>query len=106
MKNERGLTLVELLAVLAIVGVIMALLGSVLINGIKASNRTTTRQQLQQEANYITEVVRNEYLGQGSGSFTIYSDDVNQTLKIESKIISEGYIYKLCYEGENEEEEE
>ena len=61
MNNERGLTLVELLAVLAIFGIIMALVVTVLINGKKASNRNATNQQLQQEANYIMETIRSEY---------------------------------------------
>lgn len=106
MKNERGLTLVELLAVLAIAAIIISLIGSVLINGIKASNRTTTKQQLQQEANNITEVVRREYLEQKSGLFLIEVDNGNKTLKIENKIISEGYNYKFCDEDEEGNEED
>ena len=58
MKNERGITLVELLAVLAIGGIIIALLTSVFINGKKASDRGATNQMLQQEANYIMETIR------------------------------------------------
>jgi len=103
MKNERGLTLVELLAVLVILGFIMMLLGTVLVNGMKASNRTTTNQQLQQEANYIVERVRSEYLklpkevtnDKFKLEIVLEIDTVNQTFKMNDEVVSEGYIYNL-----------
>ncbi len=99
MKNERGLTLVELLAVLVILGVIMALLGTVLINGMKASSRTATNQQLQQEANYIVETVRKKYLElDNSKEIELEIDNEKKVLKIDKGIISAGYNY--CYKGD------
>lgn len=99
MKNERGLTLVELLAVLAIVGIIMALIGSVLMNGIKASNRTTTNQQLQQEANYIVETLREKYLEfDNSMEIELEIDNDKKVLKIDEDLISEGFDY--CYKDD------
>ena len=99
MKNERGLTLVELLAVLAILGIIMALIGTVLINGIKASNRNATNQQLQQEANYITETIRNQYLKRTSNPIILEIDNHEHSLKMDGTIISQGYTY---YDGIND----
>ncbi|MFS0575376.1 type II secretion system protein [Sporosarcina sp. 179-K 3D1 HS] len=95
MKNERGLTLVELLATLALIGVISALIIGVLINGMKASERSTTSQRLQQEANYITEVVRNEYLQ----SYYDYLDEIEfkvdgDALFMNEIRISEGFSYE------------
>lgn len=95
MKSERGLTLVELLVVLALIGVISALIFGVLMNGIKASERSTTKQRLQQEANYITEVVRNEYLQ----SYNEYLNDiefkiVGDSLLMNDVKISEGFSYE------------
>lgn len=103
MKNERGLTLVELLAVLAIAGIIIALIGSVLINGIKASNRTATNQKLQQEANYIVEAVRSEFLKlpkevtneKFKFKIVLKIDTINQVFKMNDEVVSEGYIYNL-----------
>ena len=63
MRNERGLTLVELLAVLAILGTIIALIGTVLINGIKSSERNRTNQQLQQEAELYNRNNKKSILG-------------------------------------------
>jgi len=94
MRNERGLTLVELLAVLALVGVISALIMGVFFNGIKAADRSTTKQMLQQEANYITEVVRNEYLKSvDKNIIELKIEDDNHILKMNSKTISEGFEY-------------
>ncbi|MDS9471346.1 type II secretion system protein [Sporosarcina pasteurii] len=95
MKNEKGLTLIELLAVLAIIGLITTLIGSVLINGLKASDRSSTNQRLQQEANYITEMIRNEYLKLEDDSIEFIIDNENQYLKMDGDIISKGFTY--CY---------
>jgi len=100
MRNERGLTLVELLAVLALVGIIMTLLISIFINGSKASNRIAINQQLQQEANYITEVIQAEYLKRPEEiPDDEYKSEIkltveNEALIMNGKIISEGYIYR------------
>lgn len=99
MKNERGLTLVELLAGLVILSVIMTILGAVLINGMKASNRIITNQQLQQEANYIVEMVRNKYLElDNSKKIEFEIDNDKKILKIDERILSEGYSY--CFKGD------
>ncbi|GEN82324.1 hypothetical protein SLU01_06360 [Sporosarcina luteola] len=98
MKNERGLTLVELLASLAIFGIILALIGSILITGIKTANRNTLNQQMQQEANYITEVVRKEYLRKNDKNImdnTITFNVDNDVLKMNGTIISRDYQYTV-----------
>ncbi|WKA59926.1 prepilin-type N-terminal cleavage/methylation domain-containing protein [Planococcus shenhongbingii] len=62
MRSEKGMTLVELLAALALAGIVTVLIASVLTNGTNASQRTGTKQQLQQEANVIVEKIRAHYL--------------------------------------------
>ena len=62
MKNERGITLVELIATLAIAGIVIVLIASVLTSGANASKRTGMNQRLQQEGNIIVEKIRAEYL--------------------------------------------
>lgn len=95
MRNERGLTLVELLAVLALVAIIMTLIISVFINGAKASERSTTNQRLQQEANYIVESIRNEYLRLEDTVFELYVDKDNQSLIMDGRTISAGYEFQF-----------
>jgi len=101
MKNERGVTLVELLAVLAIFGVIMLVLGSIFIDGMKASDRNATNQRLQQEANYILESVRKEYLKRPEDVtiseiiLKVEPQNGGKTLKLNDETISEGFTYEL-----------
>lgn len=97
MKDEKGITLVELLAALAILGIIVAVIVSVLSTGTKASNKTATKQQLQQEANLIVEVLRSEYLESNNHVFdlSIEEEGGEQILLLDSRPISQGYTYRF-----------
>lgn len=97
MKNEKGITLVELLAALAILGIIVVVIVSVLSTGTTASNKTATKQQLQQEANLIVEVLRSEYLKSNNHVFnlSIEDEDGEQILLLDSRPISQGYTYSF-----------
>ena len=93
MKNSRGLTLVELLAVIVIMGIISVLVVSLLINGINSSKRNTDNQRIQQEANLIIEKVRREYLKLDSSTIKLEIDNNNRQLKMDGTNISSGYLY-------------
>lgn len=102
-KNEKGVTLIELLGVLVILSIVLTLAGSILTSSLKTSNRATADQRLQQEANYITEAIRNKYLGGKEGTLTIQIED-DKLLLIEAEeskiVISEGYHYTNHGESE------
>ena len=67
----------------------------------KASDRTVTNQTLQQEANFILETIRNEYLIlKGDKIELIVVDD---TLTMDGKDISNGYSYDFTIEGVEDE---
>ena len=95
MRNERGITLVELLAALALAGIVTALVASVLSTGTSSSTRVKTNQLLQHEGNYIVEVIRSEYLKSTNSliKLEITGDAPNQTLLMNEKPISQGYEY-------------
>lgn len=103
MNSEKGITLVELLAVLAIAGTITILIASVLSNGTNASQRTGAKQQLQQEANLIVEKIRAHYLLNekedaipGQFSVKVVGDKLVMTNGTGIDItLSEGYEYDL-----------
>ncbi|WP_282019975.1 type II secretion system protein [Planomicrobium okeanokoites] len=103
MKNEKGITLVELIAVLAIAGIIVALVASVLSSGTNASQRTSMNQQLQQEGNLIVEKIRALYLLNQKDdavpdTFEIIVENDKLIFKDEtgaSSVISEGFKYDL-----------
>lgn len=95
MKNEKGITLVELLAALAIMGIIVVVIASVLTTGTTSANKTATKQQLQQEANLIVEVLRKEYLKSDNHTFnlTVIEDNDVKTLLVDEEVVSRGYTY-------------
>lgn len=100
MKSEKGITLVELLAVLAIVGIITVIIASVLSTGTSSADRTSSKQQLQQEANYIVEAIRAEYLAENESDIIIITTENSLSIKKDEeeeveKIISESYKYEL-----------
>lgn len=104
MRNQKGVTLVELLAVLAVAGIITVLIASVLSTGSNASNRTATKQQLQQEANIIVEKIRAHYLLNEKedgipDEFLVKVNDEEDKLFIEDDtgiiLLSEGFEYNL-----------
>lgn len=103
MRNEKGITLVELLATLAIAGIVVALIASVLSSGTSASQRTGMNQRLQQEGNIIVEQIRSHYLlnqrdAAVSNTFEVFVQDNKLILKDgtnANKVLSEGYFYDL-----------
>ena len=102
MKNEKGITLVELIAALAIVGIITVVIASVLMTGTSSADRTASKQQLQQEANYIVEAIRGEYLKKENSMIEITVNPTEEKLIINSKVISQGYEYIIEKPEESE----
>lgn len=61
MKNEKGVTLVELLAAITILAVIGIIIWNVLIEGTSYSQQAMTKNQLTQEVNIVIARMQNEY---------------------------------------------
>ncbi|TWT08961.1 type II secretion system protein [Planomicrobium sp. CPCC 101079] len=107
MKSEDGVTLVELLGGLVIIGIIVVSIMSVFSNGIKSSERTTSRQEIQQEANLVVEKIRSAYLQNEKNELIteefivkkqgqkLEISEISETGSTINKVISEGYHYQL-----------
>lgn len=54
LQNERGLTLVEVLATLTILSIISVVIWNVFFQGLYYSDKAVTQNAMQQESNYIT----------------------------------------------------
>ncbi|WP_277584452.1 prepilin-type N-terminal cleavage/methylation domain-containing protein [Psychrobacillus antarcticus] len=57
-SNEKGITLVELLAALALFGVISVLIWNLFFQALNFNDRAVTQNQLQQEANIILNTIQ------------------------------------------------
>jgi prepilin-type N-terminal cleavage/methylation domain-containing protein len=54
LQNERGLTLVEVLATLTILSIISVVIWNVFFQGLDYSDKAVTQNSMQQESNYLT----------------------------------------------------
>lgn len=71
--NNRGLTLVEVLAAVAIASILIGLITSVLLSTLKQNNMTQSHNAIRQEANYTVTKLRNTHKDH---TYTIcYADD-------------------------------
>lgn len=62
-KNNRGMTLVELLATFAIASIVLAIVYAVFINGLKTSNKVEAKNALRDDGDYVISTIMNELQG-------------------------------------------
>lgn len=104
--NEKGLTLVELLAGIVILAIISLCLWSIFHNSMNHNNREVSKNQLQQEANIIINTIQNLHtkhkitqlvVDENNSSFTIYYSDRNQNNIIKNSTFNKRNIkYEFC----------
>ncbi|SDM79807.1 prepilin-type N-terminal cleavage/methylation domain-containing protein [Psychrobacillus sp. OK028] len=82
--NQSGLTLVELLASLAIFGVISVLMWNFFFQGLNNNERAITQNQLQQEANLIVNTIQEIHT-----KYTITEFSTTSSLAIKGKKLDE-----------------
>lgn len=75
MRNEKGMTIVELLAAVTILLIVSSLFYSVLISANKNYNEISTKTTLEQEANIIITSIKNYHQQQAAG-YTYVLDSV------------------------------
>ncbi|QTD41569.1 type II secretion system protein [Sporosarcina sp. Te-1] len=94
-KDQRGMTLVELLAVLVISSLVAMLIWTAVMLVLKYNISETKKLQLQQEANYIISEIQNVHRYCDNYSLTIQSNQVsiNDCNTNSNRIISNDYIY-------------
>ncbi len=97
-KNEKGLTLLEVLVTLVILSFIGVLIWSVFNSGIKFSNKEISKNQMQQEANIILTTLTK--IHQTATSYSINSNaSCSVTVNANFSHSSEVYNFenqKLC----------
>lgn len=95
--KRNGFTLVELLAALALTGIIIVLVFSVFQTGVKQGESSKKDAFLQQEAQLIAKTIRKKHLKEPAYQLEIKTDEV----LIDGKTISKSNIYKaeIVYEN-------
>jgi prepilin-type N-terminal cleavage/methylation domain-containing protein len=79
-KNEKGITLIEVLATLAILGIISSLIFGVFIGVNKKYNKISQQNNLEQEANLILTTLKNYHLS--NNNYKIAYDSNNNSYYI------------------------
>ncbi|MGF3105019.1 type II secretion system protein [Rossellomorea sp. DUT-2] len=102
LHNERGLTLVEVLATLTILSIIGAVVWNVFFQGIHYTKKAVSQNSIQQEANIIT--MRLTRIHQSSESYELENPDC--TIKVNYSELEEEFHHNdLCFSLENAPEE-
>ncbi|HZG60707.1 MAG TPA: prepilin-type N-terminal cleavage/methylation domain-containing protein [Anoxybacillus sp.] len=96
LKSQRGLTLIELLAVLALLAIVGTVVTSGLINSMKAYQSSTEHINLRQEANLLIETISN--LHKRNEDCVIDYNPTNKTLSINGQPFNtKGYQILFSY---------
>ena len=98
--NESGLTLVELLAALALFGVISVLIWNFFFQGLNSNERAITQNQLQQEANIIVNTIQELHTKYTITEFT----PTTSSLLIKGKMLNETGEVKYAVETFNKDQ--
>jgi prepilin-type N-terminal cleavage/methylation domain-containing protein len=87
--KKNGYTLIELLAVLALMGMVMGIIFSVFNSGLKQGENTKKDIFLQQEANYVATALRNTHFNKTDYTLLIS----NNSIVLDGVTISDKYQY-------------
>lgn len=98
-KNQSGLTLIEVLATLTILSFVTIILYSIFANGLHYSNQAKETVLIQQEANYLLTILKEQHEKSNSYSITVeddykkvvIKDSANKTVTIENP----NYHYRI-----------
>ena len=61
MKNQSGITLIEVLATLTILSLLLGIIYSVFFNGLQYSSKAKNTVSIQQEANYLLTLLKEQH---------------------------------------------
>lgn len=95
LKNQKGLTLVELLATLTILSIVGVIIWSIFIQGTNYSNQAMTKNQMQQEANMIGTDLKRTHRTTNSYELTSTSCTVTIKTNVETKYEHPNLCYKI-----------
>lgn len=101
LSNENGITLIELLAVIAILSFLIVIAYNVLLSGINDSTKITDDVSLQEEMNYILTSISNMHHSQNSYSIIMDANPNATTIKLQSKDASGAILKEIDINNNN-----
>ncbi len=100
MKNQAGITLIELLATLTILSFLLGIIYSVFSNGLQYSSKAKNTVSIQQEANYLLTVLKEQHEKVNSYTVTVNNDHkkvvINNSNNETFTIDNPNFFYKMC----------
>lgn len=101
LKNQAGLTLIEVLATLTILSIVSVVIYNVFSNGLRYSSQAEDTVLIQQEANYLLTLLKEQH--ENSDFYTVTIDKEGQTFIINEGLTNEinvtntnYYYYQIC----------
>ena len=100
-KSQTGITLIEVLATLTILSILLGGIYSVFFNGLRYSSQAEDTVLIQQEANYVLTMLKEQYQ-HPSGSYIISVSTNGHEITIGDKVIeSTKYQYEIINTDNN-----
>ncbi len=100
-KNETGLTLIEVLATLTILSIVSVIIYNVFSNGLRYSSQAEDTVLIQQEANYLLTLLKEQHEN-AANDYTVTVEN-NQNTVILNKgrtndmdVTNSQYLYQIC----------
>jgi prepilin-type N-terminal cleavage/methylation domain-containing protein len=92
LNKQDGLTLIELLASLAILGFLLTLIYGIFINGINYSTKAKEVVMIQQEANILLTSLKEEHQNEKSYQLSVKKDPTKDRYYIEINTLNESGV--------------
>jgi type II secretory pathway pseudopilin PulG len=94
-KNQVGITLIEVLATLTILSFLMVIVYNVFFNGLNYSSQAKDTVSIQQEANYLLTLLKE--LHENEDFYTVTVEEDHQTVTInEISVNNPQFLYQVC----------
>ena len=94
-KNQAGITLIELLAALVIGTIVIGLAGSVLVSTFTQADVTSDHANLRQEANIVLTKIRSDYTDPDASTTLSFDDTENMLFDRNNAPLSEEDFFKF-----------
>lgn len=100
-KNEAGLTLIEVLATITILSIVSVIIYNVFTSGLRYSSKAEETVLIQQEANYLLTLLKEQHENAAT-DYTVTVENNQSTVILnkgrsnETDVTNSQYLYQIC----------